>query len=204
MNRSIKQIIFPVIAMAFLMNACAPSQPASNLELVGNQVATSVAQTVTALSANVPTSTNTPLPTPTATVAPIPTIVFPTAISVGSPIPTAKPDYACDIINQRPLDDTKFHRNEDFDVKWTIVNTGALRWENGTYLEYQNGPQMIQTKKADLPKLKPGEHYDIVFDATAPSELDTQIMVWAIIGPGTVKDSTYWMCYPYIRIIVEK
>jgi hypothetical protein len=204
MNRSIKQIIFSVTAMAFMLNACSLVQLAPNPEQVANQVATSVVQTMTALSANIPTPTNTPLPTETETVAPIPTIVSPTAISVGGPIPTAKPDYACDTINQRPYDDTKFHRNEDFDVKWTIVNTGVLRWENGTYLEYQNGPKMIQTKKVALPKLKPGEHYDIIFDATAPSELDTQIMVWAVVGPGTVKDSMYWMCYPYIRIIVKK
>jgi hypothetical protein len=204
MNRSIKQIIFSFLAMVFLLNACSFLQPAPSPEQVANQVATSVMQTMTAISANIPTPTNTPLPTPTETFAPTPIIVFPTAISAGSPIPTAKPDYACDIIDQRPFDDTKFHRNEDFDVKWTIVNTGGLRWENGTYLEYQNGPQMTPTDKVELPRLKPGEHYDIIFDATAPSELDTQIMVWAIVGPGTVKNSMYWMCYPYIRIIVEK
>ena len=204
MNRFMKQTLFPIFAVVFLITACVPAQPEPNSEQVANQVATSVVLTVTALSANIPAPTNTPLPIPTETIALTPTIVFPTVISVGSPIPTVKPNYACDIIDQRPFDDTKFHRNEDFDVKWTIVNTGTLRWESGTYLEYQDGPQMAQTDKVELPRLRPGEHYDIIFDATAPSELDMQIMVWAIVGPGTVKDSMYWMCYPYIRILVEK
>jgi hypothetical protein len=134
------------------------------------------------------------LPNPTfALVATVP----PTA----TPIP--KPAYACDIISQRPLDDTIFHPNESFDIKWTIINTGAEKWEDGTYLEYQSGPEMTDVTEVELPDLSPGRRHEVVLDAVAPAESERQIMIWAVLGPGPDKDTVYWMCYPYVRIIVE-
>jgi hypothetical protein len=132
----------------------------------------------------------------------MPATVPPTLPPATTPI--IEPDYACDIIEQRPRDDTVFRRKEDFDVRWTIVNTGTHRWEEGTYLEYQSGPEMTEETRVDLPRLRPGEEYEVILDAAAPDELDRQIMVWAVQGPGAVKDSFYWMCYPYVRIIVER
>jgi hypothetical protein len=63
---------------------------------------------------------------------------------------------------------------------------------------------MTEETRVDLPRLKPGEEYEVILDAKAPDELDRQIMVWAVHGPGTDDDTTYWMCYPYVRIIVER
>jgi hypothetical protein len=203
MNRSVKQIL-GFLAMTFLIIACGFGQPEGNSEQVTNLVMTSVAQTVTALPTSTPIPTDIPLPTPieitpTIQFTAIPTFVLPTS----TPVETAKSDYVCDIINQRPFDDTSFRPGDSFDIKWTIVNTGTQRWEDETYLEYQSGPQMSETTQIKLPKLKHGGQYDVVLDATAPSESGMQIMVWAVVGPGTVKDSSYWMCYPYVRIIVE-
>jgi len=199
-----KALLLLIFAAALILNACVPTQPTPSSEQVADLVQTFVAQTMTAYTENVPTSTNTPLPTPTDTVTPtltaLPLITLPT----GSPIPTARPAYSCDIINQRPYDDSVFRRNDPFDIEWTIVNTGTETWEAETYLEYQNGPRMTDTKKVALPRLKPGEQQNIILDAFAPSDLDMQVMVWTVRGPGKVKDSMYWMCYPYVRIIVEK
>jgi hypothetical protein len=193
-----------ILVIVLLLNACAPAQPTPSSEQVADMVQTFVAQTVTAYAENLPTSTNTPLPTPTETVTLTPTAVPLITLPPASPIPTARPAYACDIINQRPYDDTVFRRNEPFDVEWTIVNTGTETWQAETYLEYQSGPRMTDTKKIALPKLKPAEQQEIILDAVAPSDLDMQVMVWVVRGPGKVKDSMYWMCYPYVRIIVDR
>ena len=204
MNRSAKRISSFVIAITFLIIACGLGQPESNPEQFTNLVMTSVAQTVTALPTSTPAPTDTPLPTPTEIIptiqiTTIPTFVFPTS----TPVDTARTDYVCDIIDQKPFDDTSFRPGDSFDIKWTVVNTGTKKWEDGTYIEYQSGPEMTDKTQIDLPKLKPGAQHDVVLDAVAPSEAGTQIMVWAVIGPGTIKDSTYWMCYPYVRIIVK-
>ena len=190
-----------VVAIFSLLGACLPGKPEPNPEQVEHRVATPVASTLTDLPALVP-STNTPPPTSTETLVPSPTLtLLPTLSPTSTPIP--KPDYACDIINQRPLDDTIFHPNEDFDIKWTIVNTGRLRWQTGTYLEYQNGPEMTDVTEVELPRLRPGAQHEVILDAVAPGERDRQIMVWAVYGPGAAKDTTVWMCYPYVRIIVD-
>jgi len=204
MNRSTKRISSFVIAITFLILACGLGQPENNTEQLTNLVMTSVAQTVTAFPTSTPAPTNTPLPIPTEIVptiqiTTIPTFVFPTSTSVDS----TRTDYVCDIIDQKPFDDTSFRPGDSFDIKWTIVNTGTQKWEEDTYLEYQDGPQMTDETQIKLTKLKPGGQYDVVLDATAPSESGMQVMVWAVIGPGTIKDSIYWMCYPYVRIIVE-
>ena len=191
-------------SVILLLSACAPVQPTSVPQDVSDIVQTFVAQTVTAYAENLPTSTNTPPPIPTETVTPTPTIIFLATLPTASPVPTERPAYSCDIINQRPFDDTKFRPKDDFDIRWTIVNTGTQTWEDKTYLEYQTGPRMTDIKKIVLPKLKPGEQQEIILDAVAPSEQDMQIMVWVVRGPGQVKDSMYWMCYPYVRIIVER
>lgn len=200
-----KIILFSFASLLFLLSACAPNQPEVDLQQLENQVETLVALTVSAYPTNTPTSTDTPLPPPTETVIPSPTIASPTAISFEEiVVPTAKPQYACNVIRRDPADDTQIRRDTQFDIEWTLVNTGTQQWDKETYLVYQNGPQMTETKKLQLPRLIPGETYNIALRATAPSERDLQIMVWAVVGPGNSTSSQTWMCYPYIRIIVKK
>jgi hypothetical protein len=187
--------------MIALLGACLPVSIAPNPEQVENRVATSVASTLTELPVRVP-PTDAPLPTATETLLPSPTFIpLPTLPPTSTPNP--KPDYACDIINQRPLDDTTFQPGDSFDIKWTIVNTGVLKWPAGTYLEYQSGPEMTDVTEVELPRLKPGAQHEVILDAVAPDGRDRQIMVWAVYGPGAARDTTVWMCYPYVRIIVD-
>ncbi|HNK63644.1 MAG TPA: NBR1-Ig-like domain-containing protein [Anaerolineales bacterium] len=193
-----------VLLSIFLLTACNMPQPTEDANQVKGQVETSVAMTVTALIENAPTATETPLPPPTETASPAPTLLIPTVILTSTTVPTPRPAYSCDVTFRRPRDDEKFHPEDKFDIKWTIINNGSVTWESDTYLEYQNGPLMTSTKQVALPKLKPGQTFDVTLDAVAPSEKKMHVMVWAVRGPGTAKDSMYWMCYPYIRIIVDK
>jgi hypothetical protein len=214
MNPSTKRILFSMIAIMVLLAACAPAQaPTQDPAQIQSQIAEAVALTVAAQETQTAEQqaqaapSNTPLPTQTEVGLPTPTPLIPTAtpfvivpptspvVSGGGGVPVVKPEFACDVIHQRPFDDTSFKPNDTFDVKWTIVNTGTRTWRAGLDLKYLSGPKMTATNTIELPQMKPGDQFDIVLDAVAPKENGMQVMVWVLEGP---------ICYPYVRIIVEK
>jgi Ig-like domain from next to BRCA1 gene len=215
MSLSTKKILISAIALIFLLAACQPAQPTQNPGDIANQVATSVALTVAAQNALtqaaptlVPAATNTMLPTQTEVGSlPSPTLVLPTAtaIVVASPTvvssggggggTTTKPQYACNPFPRIPRDNTIFRPNDSFDIKWTIVNTGTRTMQAGLDLKYDDGPQLTNTTLIELPELEPGEQYQVVMDAVAPSEEGTYIMTFSVEGS---------LCFPYTAIIVEK
>lgn len=215
MNLSTKRILFSTVAIISLLAACAPAAaPTADPAEIQNLIAESVALTVAAQNAQATVQqaliipSNTPLPTQTDVAAASPTPLVPTATpfvivpptstvasSSGGGGTTGKPDFACDVIHQRPFDDTTFKPNDTFDVKWTIVNTGTKTWRAGLDLKYLSGPKMTATANIELPQMKPGDQFDVVLDATAPKDNGMQVMVWVLEGP---------ICYPYVRIIVEK
>jgi len=50
------------------------------------------------------------------------------------------------------------------------------------------------TATIELPEMEPGDEFDILMDATAPTEAGQYIMVWVLEGG---------FCYPYVAIIVK-
>ena len=217
MNQSTKRVLFSLLAGMLLLAACAPAPaaPTQDPAEVQRQIQEAVALTVSAQSvqteqalALIPEPTNTPLPTQTEAVPPTPIIPTATPFVVVPPPTTApstgggsgftpvKPDYACDIIHQRPYDDAPFKAGATFDIKWTIVNTGTKTWAKGLDLKYNDGPQMTASgdSPVELPEMKPGDQYEVILDATAPDGQGMQVMVWMLEGG---------FCYPYVRIIVN-
>jgi hypothetical protein len=223
MNPSVKRILITVMAVVFLLGACAPAPaPTQDPAQVQQQVEQSVALTVAAQNAQTEAAqpveapaTNTPLPTQTQSVPPTPTIVLPTATpfvivpptavvssggsssggsSGGGSVPINR-DYVCDAINKKPADNTVFKPDADFDVKWTIVNTGTKDLRAGLDLKYFSGPQMTTLTRVELPALKPGEKYEVILDAEAPTKPGFHVMTWMVEGQ---------LCYPYIAINVQK
>ncbi len=202
------------MALIFLLSACQPAQPTQNPSEIADQVSTSVALTVAAQNALtqsaptlVPPVTNTTLPTQTEVGAlPSPTPVLATATAVvvvpatsvssgsggGS---TSKPDYACNPFPREPRDNTVFHPNDRFDIKWTIVNTGTKTMAKGLDLKYDDGPQLTGTTVVELPELEPGDQYVVNMDGVAPSKPGTYIMTFSVEGS---------LCFPYTAIKVEK
>jgi hypothetical protein len=197
-----------ILPMIFIL-ACGIMQPAPDSQQLADQVATSVALTVTELSKTLP-ATDAPSPTSTEFASPTATeFVPPTATLIPTLVvpvitATATPVYTCDIIDQRPRDDTQFRPNEKFDVKWTIINNGTKKWPDGTILEYLNGAELTWVTSLEMPRLKPGEKFEVVLDAITPDEQERHVMAWAVKAPGESKNTFHWMCYPYIRIIVGK
>ena len=206
-----KRILLSLMSVIFLLAACAPAQPTAaptqDTQDIDNQIATSVALTVAAQNTQtaeaIPPATNTPLPTQTAAGPPSPTAILPTATPLTLPTatrlaggtPAPKPEYACNAINRRPFDNAVFRPNAEFDIVWTIVNTGTKPMAAGLDLKYLSGPKMTTTSRVELPELKPGQQYTVDFDAIAPNKQGSYVMTYLVDGQ---------LCFPYAAIIVER
>jgi hypothetical protein len=205
MKRINKIILIIAMTLITLLPACTLLQPP--LPPTATPTATQ-APTATEPPTAIP-PTNTPLPTQTNTVAPtatiaIPTMPPPTATPTSTEITNTNPEYSCDIIDQSPSDDTKYGSGDDFDIRWTFINNGTEQWKAGTILKYQTGPHMTTQTKVALPRLKPDETFEVIFDAKASGKSGSrQVMLWAVIGPGKTDANPIWMCYPYIRIVIK-
>lgn len=220
MKQSIRQILFLALASSLWLAACAPAAaPTQDPALVQQLIEQAVELTVAAQNAQATEQqalivpSNTPLPTQTEAVPASPTpalpsatpfvIVPPTNTAVvssgggggGGVVPTAVPNYACNAISRRPRDNTILKPNEEFDIRWTIVNTGTRAWRDGLDLEYVSGPEMTNVKFIELPALDPGESYEVILDAVAPNQQGFHVMTWRVEGP---------LCFPYVAINVER
>jgi hypothetical protein len=213
MNKFKARTLFSAMAVIFILTACSPAQPqvpTQDADEVANQVATSVALTVAAQ--NTQTEAARPTDTPPSTATEVTEVVAPTLVALPTATPfvvvpsttvsggggggtTTQKEYACDIIRRRPFDNTFFQPGDTFDIKWTIVNTGTRNIRAGTDLKFAIGTQMTGVTRVELPEMKPGDQYEVIFDATAPSTEGHHVMTWVVEGP---------MCYPYASIIVEK
>lgn len=206
-----------------LLVACAPGEEplspedveatvnaavAQTMEAQG-QIATSVAMTVAAQDAA------TAAARPTAT--PIPTKVLPT---LTPSLPTATPftvapssggggggggggttsyEYSCDIIRQRPRDNTEFVRTHTFDVSFAIKNTGTATWVAGKDLILLGNPGntlIAPPGTIQLPEIEPGEIFEVgPFDAQAPDEPGHYVIDFKLEGG---------FCYPYVAFNVVR
>jgi Ig-like domain-containing protein len=217
MRPLMNKILMTAAAGIILFTACQPAPPTPDPSDVEDQVATSVALTVSAQNAQTqaavsptPVVTNTTLPTqteegvvasptPLETATGLPTVTAmapPTSVSGGGGGgTTTKREYACDTIRRRPFDNTSYRPGDTFDIKWTIVNTGTKTMVAGLDLKYNSGEKMTSRTRVELPELKPGAEFAVDFDAVAPTKEGTYIMTFVVEGQ---------LCYPYVAIIVEK
>lgn len=215
MNQSIKRVLFIFVAGMILIAACAPAPapaPTQDPAEIQNQIQESVALTVSAQNvqteqalALIPEPTNTPLPTQTEAVLPTPILPTATPFVVVPPTSTpitssggggvvVNPEYACTVVKQSPLDNSKWKRNKDFDVNWTIMNTGTKSWQAGLDLVFYSGTNIAKTSNVQLPALKSGEQFKVILDAVTPAQKGTYTMVWKLEGG---------LCFPSLSITVE-
>lgn len=217
MTQTTKRILFTAMALIVLLTACLPQQQATPDPVeVANQVATSVALTISAAQAETeaaqPIPTNTTLPTQTDSAPPSPTPSVPTATPFviipptltlapssgggGGGVPAPPPALDCTPVNNVPRDNTVFHGNDTFDIKWTIKNTGTRTIPARLDVKYFSGPNMTPGQSPyEIPvDIRPGETHVIDLDGEAPDQLGFHVMTWVVEGN---------LCYPYVAIIVE-
>lgn len=214
MKRTI-QVVVIMMMLAFFVGACLPAasgQPSAQVQNTQSlqdaqaEISTAVAQTIeaqnqigtavalTTEAQATATFTETPFTIPTLTPFVIPTSTTRPSSGGGSTAPT-KYEYACDIINRRPYDNSEILHGQNFDIKWTIKNTGSKAWEAGMDVKYFSGPQMTSVTLIEIPVvMKPNDTYDIVLDANAPQEIGFQVMTWAVQGQ---------LCYPYVALMIH-
>jgi Ig-like domain from next to BRCA1 gene len=182
---------------------------AMTLEAQG-QIATSVAETVaaqaSATAAAMPSETPTPVPPPS-TVTP----VLPTATPFGTGGSssggsggsggggTTTYSYSCDIIHQRPIDNTEFKRTNTFDVTFAILNNGTATWDAGkdlVLLGNPGGTLINPPGTIELPKMEPGDVFTVgPFDAQAPDDPGRYVIDFKLEGG---------FCYPYVAFYVVR
>ncbi len=211
MKQSTQRIFFSALAVVFLLSACLPTQAETPDPVeIENQIATSVALTVASQNLETeqaaPPETNTPTPTDTPAVIDTPTPILPTAtpfvIVSATSVPSGggggtvvQADYDCDVHSRRPFDYQIFKPGDEFDVRWTIVNTGRRTLRAGLDLHFSAGDQFISVNRVELPELEPGEDVTVAFDAVAPERPGNYIMTYIVEGG---------LCYPYAAITVER
>lgn len=148
--------------------------------------ATSASEQASADSSNVLLQVTETL-TPTAT---------PFGILTNTPSATPAPlKYTCAVYKKKPKDNETFNRNQEFDVKFTVTNTGTRPWPKGIDFKYVGGTDLASPNRVEIPKeLQPGQSYEIVLDGQAPDKKGFYVMTYFVDGP---------MCYGYIAINVK-
>jgi hypothetical protein len=217
-----------LIFIFVLVTACAPSQPApaaeaqipqgavetsvaATLSVLENQVASMVEATLQALPTNEPAATATQVFTPTS--EPTPTVLVQiTEVPTFTPIPpiptrssvvrqpTAVQEYACAVFSQKPKDYVVMSPRQEFDMKWTLLNTGTKTWtDHSTDYKYVRGERMHQYADVyDINKhVGPGGKLEITLDMVAPKEKGTHVTYW-----GLANGSQHF-CQFYIIVVVQ-
>jgi hypothetical protein len=172
------------------------------------QVATSVAMTVAAqeteAAAAMPSETPSPLSPPTLTPVLTTATPFPTSTSSSSSGSsggggTSSARFSCDIIRQRPIDNTEYKRTNTFDVTFAILNNGTTTWDAGKDLVLLGnpGPTLINPPGTiELPRMEPGDVFTVgPFDAEAPDDPGRYVIDFKLEGG---------FCYPYVAFYVVR
>ena len=217
------RLTFALLAITLLV-ACAPGEEPPSPEEIEAAINTAVAQTMEAegqIAASVEMTvaareTEAARALPTATLVP-PTQLLPTLTPV---LPTATPfavvppsggsggsgggtttyENSCDIIRQRPRDNTEFLRTNTFDVSFAIKNTGTATWLAGKDLILLGNPGNTLIAPPGIIQLpedvKPGEIFEVgPFDAVAPDEPGHYVIDFKLEGG---------FCYPYVAFNVVR
>jgi hypothetical protein len=97
----------------------------------------------------------------------------------------ASKSYACSFISQTPKDWSRMRPRQDFDMEWTVQNTGGLTWHASSIaIKYLGGTKM-QTRgnKASLSDdVGAGKKTTLIVDMNAPKAPGTYTALWSLVA----------------------
>ncbi|HNT55175.1 MAG TPA: NBR1-Ig-like domain-containing protein [Anaerolineaceae bacterium] len=189
-----------------------PTVSAEDLQATVNAAATISLQTIAANLTNTALAlpTDTPEPSATPTLRPSSTIIpsnTPPAVTatplitraptrthtpVQSPTNTAQPTsegYNCTLIAISPAIDTVIGAGNDFDVRWTIKNSGSQTWDSGDvdYRWFSGDKLHTGNDVYDLAvDVLPNGTIDIIIDVKAPTTVGTYGATWRLMRSDRV------------------
>jgi hypothetical protein len=106
--------------------------------------------------------------------------------SLGTPLATRTPDvYICEYVSQAPADKPQM-TGANYDMVWTIRNTGIVTWNTSEYyIKWLGGSDLSPHHTYPLLKnVAPSDSIDIVVDINIPTEpmTDLQVTRWGIVN----------------------
>lgn len=163
--RTISVVLAVALAVtAFLPFAATPAA-AQNLTVVAGSPLQSFMNATRGLPLLAPMSLSAPLVT----------------LSVEKTAGTA--DYGCTLVRQSPADYTKMQSRQDFDMSWTVQNTGLRMWHtNYTTFAYMGGSKMqtYGNSYGISNDVAVGKRTTLVIDMSAPKAKGLYTTVWGM------------------------
>jgi hypothetical protein len=204
----LKNIAGACLLLALVLTSCtgqaAPVQPTPDLGAIRDEVVATVVAKITADAALNPTPTQ----APTNTTAPTQSMVTATAavpvlVTGGTVTPIAtkkvvsggggvfipsKTPYTDSalLISQSPKDGSSFAPGADFDIVWTIKNTGLRTWTSDFYIRYLKGTEGSKSKTYSVTPIAVNDTTDVRVDMVAPSTPGTYNSVWQLVNDDAV------------------
>jgi hypothetical protein len=174
-QRDVPSISDSVLLTLVAQNQYNQPQPLSNAEIV----ATSVAQTVVALNAQVQGAAVVPPPVIYVNVAPTAT---PYPCNSATAIDITVPDY------------TNFSLNQTFNKTWRLRNVGVCTWNTGYRLAFYSGNSLNAPAYVYLPhSVAPGGTVDVTVPMQAPASYGTYTGKWGIYTDANYFFGSVWV-----------
>ena len=127
----------------------------------------------------------------------VPVVAAPAPPSTEVPT-TPPPTNMCVLVSQEPADGTTFAPSYGFGVKWELMNTGTLPWNQDStdlvFLGAINGQRLHQNYDLyDITAtVEPGEDYTVSGSLITPATPGQYGEAWSLVSNGTTV-CTFWI-----------
>lgn len=203
-----------IAIMAFLMllaivvlGGCFKAEPTKDPNTLYTEAVETVNAQLTQNAALTPEPTGTKIPEPTQEIPPPPGPGDPTATQQQPTATSASTGDAAEWVSQDPADNSSISIGTNFQIIWTVKNTGITTWttdylyrfytsdQPGVHLHVPGNDSYRLTK--DVP---PGEQIDLVVDAIAPNSPIKVKNTWVLTNADGVN---FYPVYITINVVVQ-
>ena len=172
----IQKLAASVICFLFALTACSSSSDSELTEATMNALYTSVAQTLSVMTAEV---TEVPTQTPQSTATLIPTS---TQMTVKTPTKYVATVSTCDnaiyVSDVTIPDNTIMAAGQAFTKTWSIKNTGTCQWTTSYSLVFYSGSSMGGASTAITETVSAGSSTSVSIAMVSPSTVGTYTGYW--------------------------